>query len=484
MVEQLIYTPTHTGALFHVNNARERWLIGPVGGGKTVMGSMELFMRMCAQAPHPHTRRRSTRWIVIRQSYPQLVSTTIKTFMQWAGRYGKLSGQSPITWRCEMRLPDNTILDAEVLFYAMSEGFDTAKLRSLEVTGGFLSEFAEIDKEVIDVLSTRFRYPQTFTQAMDGFDHGPTWTGMFGESNAPSVNSHWYQRFEIDRPEGCVVMKQPGALIRRFNEATGEYTYDDNPMAENIIRLPGGFGYYREMIKSMSDEAIDNLVLNNYGKDMSGRPVFPSFSREKHTLAPEHMAANPNYPVLIGLDPGLNAAAVLAQMTPLGGVAILAEVFTEGLTFEQFIDDHLIPTLKSQRFARCKFEAIVDPAALARNPMSNLTPIAMLRAKGIAARPAVTNKLEPRIKAVEHFINRDSRLFVSTECATLIEGMTGGYRYSRVKGAATKIFRPEPDKNRYSHLADGLQYVCLEYVTQANSAYTTTAHTGTKVRLA
>lgn len=467
-MDPLRYDATNTGAAFHRDNARERWVIGPVGGGKTVMGSMELFMRMCAQEPHPFTRKRSTRWIVIRQSYPQLVSTTIKTWMEWAGRFGTLRGQSPITWTCSMKLPDNTILDAEVLFYAMSEGFDTSKLRSLEVTGGFISEFAEIEQEVIDVLSTRFRYPKTYTQAVDGYDYGPTWTGMFGESNAPSMNSHWYQRFEVDRPEGCHVFKQPGALIRTFDTATGAYTYEDNPQAENIIRLPGKYNYYHSMIKSMSDEAIDNLVLNNYGKDMTGRPVFPSFSRERHVVPSDRLLPNPNYPLLIGIDPGLNAAAALTQMTPMGGLSVLDEVFTEGLTFEQFIDEHLIPVLRQTKYAKCKVECVIDPAALSRNPMSNLTPIAMLRAKGIAARPAVTNKVEPRLKAVESFLQRDGRLFISAGCTTLVEAMDGGYRYARVRGATSKVYKTEPDKNRYSHLADALQYCALEYVSQAS----------------
>ena len=472
----LVYNASPTGERFHTEQARERWVVGPVGSGKTSMAIMELFLRMVNQAPHPRTKRRQTRFIVIRESYPQLVSTTIKSFQEWIGQYGKFSGQSPIRWKCDMELPDGTILDAEVLFYAMSEGFDTAKLRSLEVTGGYLSEFAEIDAEVIDVLATRFRFPKTYTKEHDGFDHGPSWTGMFGESNPPSVNSHWYHRFEVERPAGCVVIRQPGALTRTYDEQTKAYVYHDNPSAENIAYLPGGFQYYHNMIASMSDEAIDVLVLGNYGRDMSGRPVYPSFNREKHVVPADQLVPNPNFTVLIGIDPGLNAAAALGQMQPSGALAIFDEVVTTDLTFEQFIDDHLIPVLRSKKYDRCKFEAVIDPSAKNRNAMSDLTPVAMLRQKGIAARLGITNKIEPRIKAVEHFLAREGRLLVSDACATLVSGFEGGYRRAKVKGVSGKVFKPEPEKNEYSHVHDGAQYLALEMVAAADLQRIRAAH--------
>ena len=98
------------------------------------------------------------------------------------------------------------------------------------------------------------------------------------------------------------------------------------------------------------------------------------------------------------------------------------------------------------------------------NKRISVTPIAMLRQKGIAARPAVTNKLDPRLKAVEHFLNKEGRLMVSDACTKLIAGFSGGYRYARVRGASGRVFKPEPEKNEASHIADAAQYACLEYL--------------------
>ncbi|PZO72322.1 MAG: hypothetical protein DI640_13185 [Sphingomonas taxi] len=468
MSDPLVYSATPTGAALHNSTALERWLIGPVGSGKTTAMIMDMFMRMLHQTPHPRTKKRQTRFVVIRESYPQLVSTTIKSFMEWVGQYGKLSGQSPIKWAWNAQLPDGTFIETEILFYAMSEGFDTSKLRSLEVTGVYLSEFAELAREIVDVAATRLRYPKTHTKLVDGYDHGPSWLGIVGESNAPPEASHWYERFEINRPANCAVFKYPPALIREFNEATDKYEYTDNPEAENIAHLPGGFAYYHNMIASMSDEAIDNLVLNNYGRDLSGRPVYPRFSRVKHVVDADTLLPNVNYPVIIGLDPGLNAAAILGQMGNLGSLNVLDEVVTEGLTFETFIDEHLIPMLKQRKYVNCKFQAVIDPAAIARNAMNELTSHEMLRKKGIPTKFAVTNKLQPRIKAVEHFLQRDGMLRVSSGCTVLIGGFEGGYRYQRVRGAAGRVYKPEPEKNRFSHPHDGLQYMCLEYIAETS----------------
>lgn len=468
MADPIIYNATPTGARFHMSPARARWLIGPVGSGKTSAASMELWMKMVSQAPHPMTKRRQTRWIVIRESYPQLLSTTIVTWMEWAGRYGTLSGQSPITWRCEKLLPDGTILDAEVLFYALSDQFDTSKLRSLEVTGGMLSEFAEISEDVVDVLSTRFRYPRTAVLAHDGFDHGPTWTGMFGESNAPSENSHWYRRFEVDRKEGEEVIFYPGAMLAQYNEATNKYDYTPNPDAENISYLPGGFRYYDNMISNMSDEAINNLVLNNYGKDMSGRPVYPTFAKAKHTTRDEYMQPNRGQTMLIGIDPGLNAAAVFGQLNSLGTLAIFDEVVGDNIIFEQFITTMLRPMMASPRYKGMTFEAIVDPASMNKTSMNALTPMAMLHSHGIAARPARSDRLDPRLKSVQTFLRRENGLLISDKATKLVRGFEGGYRYARVKGSASAIYRNEPEKNEFSHPHDGLQYICMEYVAGDN----------------
>ena len=75
------YAPTRIGNLFHYDNSFIRLLLGPVGCGKSVSNLAEIMMRACRQQPG-NDGVRHTRWGVIRNTYPELKSTTIKTWQE------------------------------------------------------------------------------------------------------------------------------------------------------------------------------------------------------------------------------------------------------------------------------------------------------------------------------------------------------------------------------------------------------------------
>ena len=63
---------------------------------------------------------RKTRMVVLRNTYPELTSTTINTWKDWYPEelwpivYG-----SPITCNVKYKLPDKTTVDSEVMFMSM-----------------------------------------------------------------------------------------------------------------------------------------------------------------------------------------------------------------------------------------------------------------------------------------------------------------------------------------------------------------------------
>ena len=59
-----------------------RGLRGPVGSGKSVSCCVEIFRRALQQEKAPDGKRYS-RWAVIRNTNPQLKTTTIKTWLDW-----------------------------------------------------------------------------------------------------------------------------------------------------------------------------------------------------------------------------------------------------------------------------------------------------------------------------------------------------------------------------------------------------------------
>jgi hypothetical protein len=82
---------------------------------------------------------------------------------------------------------------------------------------------------------------------------------------------------------------------------------------------------------------------------------------------------------------------------------------------------------------------------------------------GLPAERAPTNDLTPRLRSVENFLIRQvdgggAILFDPVRCPTVVQGMNGGYRFSKTKD---DVSRSLPDKNPWSHVCDSLQYVCL-----------------------
>ena len=59
-----------------------RGIRGPVGSGKSVACCIEIIKRAINQKPSDDGIRK-TRWAVIRNTNPQLKTTTIKTWLDW-----------------------------------------------------------------------------------------------------------------------------------------------------------------------------------------------------------------------------------------------------------------------------------------------------------------------------------------------------------------------------------------------------------------
>ena len=90
-----------------------RGLRGPVGSGKSVSCCIEIFRRSLLQQKNPQGVRKS-RWAVIRNTNPQLRTTTIKTWLDWfpEDTWGNFAWSVPYTHRI---LKND--LDIEVIFF-------------------------------------------------------------------------------------------------------------------------------------------------------------------------------------------------------------------------------------------------------------------------------------------------------------------------------------------------------------------------------
>ena len=78
----LNYVASPTASRFHASNAYVRGILGPVGSGKSVACIWEMLKRSMEQAQAPDGLR-YTRWLVVRNTYGELLNTTMKTFDEW-----------------------------------------------------------------------------------------------------------------------------------------------------------------------------------------------------------------------------------------------------------------------------------------------------------------------------------------------------------------------------------------------------------------
>lgn len=451
------YNASSTCAEFHADNHYFRGIRGPVGSGKSSACMWELMIRAHAQEPWEGVRR--TRFIIIRNTYPELKQSTIKTWQYWFPEaICPLTFDTPIRGKMIRPLADGTTVDMEVIFMAVDSPEDVQKLLSTEYTGAYINEASEIDQAVITTLPQRIgRYPATIRDDEGKILFaGPTWAGIIADTNPPSTRHWWYRYAEDETPEGFKFFVQPPGML--YDEKIDGYI--ENPEAENVDYLPGGFEYYRKIIAAANGDVntISRVVCNEYGVPLHGKPVFPQFRTRLH-VAKDKLRVDKSRPLIIGLDWGLNPAAVLGQQTPLGGVVLLDELTPSDESLEEFLDSYLLPLLSS-KYSNMTYHVVGDPAGRGRSGLDKRTPFTVCAERNLRAAPAITNSFVPRKEAIDFFLNRTNGLLLASHLTMLREGFLGQYAYSRLIGTRDQ-HKPTPDKNDHSHIMDALQYFCL-----------------------
>jgi hypothetical protein len=109
-----------------------------------------------------------------------------------------------------------------------------------------------------------------------------------------------------------------------------------------------------------------------------------------------------------------------------------------------------------------KFVFWGDPSGDYRAQSDETTPFQMFRRAGITVRKAPTNDPVLRIEAVvaplTRLVDGAPGLLVDPGCTYLKKGFAGGYCYRRLAIAGAERFTESPDKNKFSHVHDALQY--------------------------
>ena len=432
---------------FMKDNTFFRGIRGPVGSGKSVACCVEVFRRALQQEKSPDGTRKS-RWAIIRNTNPQLRTTTIKTWLDWfpESDWGKFTWSVPYTHNIK-----KGDIELEVLFLALDRPEDVKKLLSLELTGIWINEAREIPKSIIDACTMRVgRYPSMR-------DGGPSWTGVIADTNAPEED-HWWpimsgevpipdhipreQAKMLVKPDNWSFYTQPAGMVEKKSPEGEIEDYAPSKDAENQKNMMKS--YYPNLVQGKTKSWIDVYVMNRLGHIQEGKPVYPMFASEVH------------------VDFGLTPAAVIGQKVR-GRWFVQSEIVAVDMGIVRFSE--VLRQELATRFAAAG-EVIIygDPSGDFRAQTDESTPFHIMRGAGLRAFPAPSNSVDLRLEAVSSQLTKmvegKPALLIDRRCPQLIKGFEGGYAYKRMQVSGER-FDDKPDKNMFSHVHDAAQYLFL-----------------------
>ncbi|MCR4302133.1 MAG: hypothetical protein NUV51_11020 [Sulfuricaulis sp.] len=423
------------------------------------MGSQcEIPRRAAMQRGSPLDGRRKSRIAVVRNTMPQLRDTTMKTFFDWFPN-GSLGTYHGISKTYHIKKDE---MDCEVVFRALDDAADVSNLLSFELTGAYLNEFRDIHREIAEGIDGRIgRYPRVV-------DGGPSWIGIWGDSNMPTEGSYWHSMLEGLNPDNPKEKRandwqrwiQPTGMLR-----LADGTYTENPRAENLENLPTG--YYRNLMQNKTDEYIRTYVMCEYGRSLGGKPVHPMFNKDIH-VAKAPLIPNKANLLLISADFGLTPAIVLKQQDAFGRVLTLDEIVTFGMGIERAIETKLLPLLR-QKYDGFDCFVTGDPAGGSGSQADEVSCADIFRRyknRGLGKiKLAWSNNPVHRQGATDHFlsmlVDRGMPAYqIDPGCTWLIQALGGKYQFKKFKDGRESA---DVEKNDFSHVGDANQYADMYF---------------------
>ena len=459
--QQWTYNAPPTISSFLQSDAFGRLIWGPVGSGKTTGCIVEAARRMAQQAPAADGKR-YTRFAIIRQSLKDAKATVLKDVRGWFG--------SIADWRVSestLYLEYGDVV-SEWPFIPLDEPDDVKRLLSLQLTGAYVNECIETDINLLSDIAGRVgRYPAN--------DQGVcSWSGIWCDTNAPILNTPWAE-FMSNPPPEWQVFHQPSGI---------------SPLAENLphlmqtsetillpeddpIRIKQGRTYYDRLLSVGSPDYIRRYVWSEFGRDPSGAAVFAESFKYDYHVSPTPLEPVYSRMLVVGQDFGRSPWSLICQLDHSGRLLVLEEVPGRGpggenTGLEQHARQNLIPALLQARYAGRPVGLVGDPSGRAKDSNFEVNSFDVLKHCGLAAQPAPTNDLDPRLRAVESFFIRNvgggpAIVIDGTRCPTLVAALNGQYKFATTLDTSGGIYvKSVPEKlHPWSDVADCLQYVCL-----------------------
>lgn len=448
-------------------------IIGPVGGAKTTTSAEKMMIETCRQHPSINDGVRRALIVAVRHTYIRMHDTLTPSLKKFFGSDMTWSGDSKgaydgfIQWEEGGQRHELTLL----MRCFQDQGIESF-IKGFEPTSFYLNEFDEQVQGVLDLAIQRCgRY--ALHEKPEGVAPAK-WCKIFGDCNMPDFDNWVHEDILANPSDDTEVFIQPSGL---------------SPEAENLHVLERiEPGYYqnleRRYLQQGRADLVERFIKNRAGYTAQGVRVYGEFDASRH-LAEGGLEPERNRQLLLGVDQGGQAAAVIAQASRLGAVCVFEEVVLEPGVFmggEDF-GRHLGATLNAPRFRhfvrRGGIMIRLDPAAMQRHSgtkeddertwyldfLDGFMAETGLRDADLNIDIAPTNAISTRqgaVKALLKTANHEGNpnFKVDKRCKRLVRGFLGGYRRQKVQG--TNRYGKTPVKDHFSDIHDALQYAALE----------------------
>lgn len=440
-----------------IRNFEDRHIMtmGPRGSSKSTLTCAKILWVNYHNPPCKDGVKRS-RWVIGRQTYGNLRTSTIKTFEHWFGHeeLGWQIKQAPPIQANLSYFDGSNVNEIEIFFISFDKEKDAEKVLSLDLTGAYFNEAAAIPSGAIYTLEGALgRYPSKIDR-----QDGHFWNGILYDANAFADYHPFYDKFVKRREEGYRIYVQPGGLIE-----TAEGKFIPNKEAENTNNLPDN--YYYNMSIGKPKSFIRTQICNKFGTFEAGKAVHPEFKVDLHSV--EKIEIDRNHPIWLMHDfGGTNATLILQYIS--GKLFAICEIigYKEGLT--DFQKNRVNGWLRRNASGVEVSKSIGDRADNYSHDTASYSLETVSRELGIRTYPSITNVIKARIDAVDRLISKrfadgsGALLISKSGCPILFAGMCGKYKLEMVKRGESRIPVEKPIKDEYSHSADCLQYAALE----------------------
>lgn len=456
-------------------------IIGPVGSGKT-MAALQKGLRVAAlQKPAPDANgimRSKARIGIIRESYPSIESTILKSWHQIVpASEGKFILRAPYTHRFAKVLRRDAegrpthILEVEFEFRAIGDQSVEEACRGWEVNAVIVDE---ADIQPVDLVPFLTGRVGRFSDLSPELVVDPQ---IILSLNMPDIENHIFQ-LAMSRDVSFMSKEDQAELVKVLNGRPLIETFVQpggrEPDAENLHNLPGGRGYYVLQVAANRHKPgyVDRMVDNKPVPLMHGLPVNADFVHREHVA---ECSWDRRRKLIVGVDQGLFAAAAICQRNQFGQLRTLGEVVNLkpggggllkvgpsafGKRLRQFLMENF-PGLRPD-----DVRVVGDPAmftASDREDDEQDWHLAFQKALGFAVFRAKTNRQGLRNEAIWDAMKERGGYQIDPKCTHLIKAHSGGYRYAKAELSTGETRgHLEIADTIYTHIADAEQYAALE----------------------